>query len=173
LSKIISVVVTYKFNKFRTKLKKYIRKIRVVLVTKNKIDVSYLEISYRLEWFGSLTLISNQFFKHTKHFKNLICWTILYVPHVRVHVLDVHVYVLDVHVHALNVHVRVQRIWRACLDVLKLFICWSRTFNDTAHETCQHITYRHVQTQTLIRVRIYTYAYTYLTHLLLLYWPWI
>jgi hypothetical protein len=42
---------TYKFNKFQTKLKKYIEKSeknRVVTVTK-KINASYSEISYKLE----------------------------------------------------------------------------------------------------------------------------
>jgi hypothetical protein len=36
----------YKFNKFQTKLDKYIRKIRVILVTKNKINILYSKISY-------------------------------------------------------------------------------------------------------------------------------
>jgi hypothetical protein len=37
----VSTCSTYKFNKSQTKLKKYIRKIRVILVIKNKIDVSF------------------------------------------------------------------------------------------------------------------------------------
>jgi hypothetical protein len=65
----VNTYSTYKSNKFQTKLKKYIRKIIVVLVTKNKIDMSYSEISYKLEWFWSLTLVSSQFFEHTSILK--------------------------------------------------------------------------------------------------------
>jgi hypothetical protein len=45
----VNTCSTYKFNKFQIKLEKYIRKIKVILVIKNKIDVLYLEISYSLE----------------------------------------------------------------------------------------------------------------------------
>jgi hypothetical protein len=36
----------------------------MVLVTKNKIDVSYSEILFILEWFRSLTSVSSQSFKY-------------------------------------------------------------------------------------------------------------
>jgi uncharacterized protein YlxP (DUF503 family) len=68
----VNTCSTYKINKFQTKLEKYVRKIKVVLVTKNKINVSYSKISYRLEWSWSLTSVPSQSFKQNKHFKSLI-----------------------------------------------------------------------------------------------------
>jgi hypothetical protein len=96
----VNTCSTYKFNKFQTKLEKYIRKIKLILVIKNKINMSYIEISYKLEWSWSLISVSSQYFKHTSIFKSLICWSILYMIYVCVHVLDV--------------HVRIQRVRRAC-----------------------------------------------------------
>jgi hypothetical protein len=91
-------------------MKKYVRKnrkIRVILVTKNKVDVPYLKISYILDWSWYLISVSNQSFKYNKYFKSLICWNILYVLRM------------------------CTRVRRAYLDVSKLLICWSRTFNNT------------------------------------------
>jgi hypothetical protein len=61
----INTYSTYKFNKFQTKLKKYIKNQSDPRYKKYKIDVSYLEISYRLEWSWSLISVSNRSFKHT------------------------------------------------------------------------------------------------------------
>jgi hypothetical protein len=90
-----------------------------------------------------------------KHFKSLICWSILYMLHTCVHMLDARVHV--------------QRVKRVCLDISKLLICWSRTLNNTTYVTHEYATYRHVQTQICIYICVYTYVYTCLTRLLLLY----
>jgi hypothetical protein len=56
-----------------------------------------------------------------------------------------------------------------CLDVSKLFICWSRTFNNTIRVIREHITYKHIQIQIFICVSAYTYVYTCLARLSLPY----
>jgi hypothetical protein len=60
----VNTYSTYKFHKFQIKLEKYIRKIRVALITKNKIDVLYSKISYMLELLWSLTLVPSKYFKY-------------------------------------------------------------------------------------------------------------
>jgi hypothetical protein len=136
----INTCSTYKFQ---IKLEKYIRKIRknrVVPVTKNKIDMSYSEILYRLERFRSLTSVSSQYFKHASILK-----------------------VWYAEVFYVCTHVRRACSCSACLDVSKLFICWLRTFNNMTRMTYEYVMCRYVQRRTLIYVRIYTHMYTFMS----------
>jgi hypothetical protein len=112
-----------------------IKIIRVMLVIKNKINMSYLKILYMLymlEWSWSLTPVSNQFFKYTSISK---------------------VWYVEVIIHATCVC--------ACLDVSKLFIYWLCTFNNTARVIREHVTCRHKH----LFVSVFTRAYIRIWHI--------